>query len=279
MQASSNFWQTVKGQQILQLSVCAIVSLGCNIYWGIIEFNRASVNFQSTMYFCGTLFILVVLVSLVTAPFHLDREREEAIQEKQAEINKLQITVTPSKIIASTQKPKKAPNIKCKKVYSTKVDMYETYEFDYNSEGQDALILLDFVYERTDNSYETVEVRAEININNLEQEFPALKITGKWYREENQFQTFIPDDIGTVIVGLTYEKQLFFLEHQKQNTMQLMGAPPIKPKFHPMEGNNFAIKVRLIGNNPEGVVINKPFNFKLSLNPAIKFEIDKGETI
>ena len=78
MQAMSNFWQTVKGQQILQLSVCAFISLIYNINLGIIEWDKASVNAQSVMYFCGTLFILVVLMGIVTAPFHLDREREES---------------------------------------------------------------------------------------------------------------------------------------------------------------------------------------------------------
>lgn len=77
MQAISNFWHVLKGQQILQVCICAIIALAYNVYLGIIEWDKASLNWQSVIYFCGTLLILLVLMSLLTAPFHLDREWEE----------------------------------------------------------------------------------------------------------------------------------------------------------------------------------------------------------
>lgn len=76
IQTVSNFWQTVKGQQIIQLCVCALISLGFSIYLGITESDKVNINIRAVMFFCVTLFILCVLMSIITAIFHLDRERE-----------------------------------------------------------------------------------------------------------------------------------------------------------------------------------------------------------
>ena len=80
MQTVSNLWQTSRQQQIIQVCVCAGISLLLSLYLGQTAPDKITVSLKGFLFFCVTLFTLCILMNLFTAVLHLDRERE--IEEK-----------------------------------------------------------------------------------------------------------------------------------------------------------------------------------------------------
>lgn len=291
-QTLTNFWHTLTGQQIIQLIVCLIVTTGINIYTGIIEFDKAWVNTNSVMYIAGTMLFCVLFTSFVTAPFHLDRERVETIEEKETEISELQVKITtpkrhnqqlisvratnavPVKTPSPKPKPKNEPIVECKKAYFIKIDISNDFEININNQGIHKMLLADFEYKKTDKSYQKFDIKAEINIDNLRDNELKPNIKGVWLNnDDNEWQKFIADDVWTVVVGLVGAKELYAYEYY----MDEQGyASYFTPEIYKIEGDVFEIKVRLIGQSYSDIVLNKPFKFKLSLEPDFNFIKDEG---
>lgn len=285
MQTVSNFWQTCKGQQIIQLAVCLLITLIINIQTGIIEFDKASLNIQAAIYFCGTLFLLVVFVSLVTAPFHLDREREELVAEKEGEIGELQVTIKAlqgSAGVNPTPLPlsKNTPVLIVEAVRVVRFYTHDNEEVIHQAQVSDGeAFVVDFTYKAEKNSYPVISIQAKIEFQDTNKQRLCLIPKGFW---QNEIDDALELDIGStghLTIALTQKDKLFSYQHGTYYHEMIMQKLP-QAKIQQLEGEDFIVNVELIVKRNGEFLTNPQYSFKISLNPEpfIKYLYEEETT-
>lgn len=274
----SNSWQMVVTQQILVTLSVATLTTFIYIHYELIDGGKTFANLQALFAIIGITASVIVVINLLRAPFQLDREQEEKIQEKEAKIGELQITIKPqAEKPAPLPKPKNEPIIECLKAYIVNVELTANLVLKINKQSDIKAFLADFTYKPTENSHQKVYLRAEITFDNLQNDEPNRVIKGVWFGDVGEHKKFIAGNSWTLVFGLILREKLRSYGHGIEHRWEFASEGEFDPDISAIDGTNFNITVRLIDDSNRNIILNKPFEFELSLDPEINFR--KAETV
>jgi hypothetical protein len=232
-----------------------------------------SQNISSLAVIVSAIFFLVGFYLTLTKVEHFYSEQAEKFEMITAKTGQLKETNITKTVKSNT---KKEPNIEFKKTSIINVDVYNDIDIRFNSEGEDRLLIAEFIYKPTKNSLPKVHLRAEIKADNLQSNQPKHPIKGIWFKHVAEYREFIPNDVWSVVVGLVVGKTFFLNEYDTEYRWELGYDERLTPKIYKVNGDRFDITVRLIGDYKSGdILLNKTFKFRLLMEPELDFkEVD-----
>lgn len=115
-------------------------------------------------------------------------------------------------------------------------------------------------------------MKAHISIVNSEGVPIKARYDAVWDGSEDEYEEFHTADTHALVIALiANEDGIGTLQYGRRPYDKAYGGYYFAPSCERLEGKSFRLRVELIGKSSNETVLNKPFDFELSVDPpAIK---------
>jgi hypothetical protein len=113
-------------------------------------------------------------------------------------------------------------------------------------------------------------VKAHISFANASGVPIKARYDAVWHDEHDEYKEFDTADTHALIIGLIADHDaIVTLQYDRRPYPNTQYGYYFDPSSEGLEGKEFRLRVELIGKRDNDVVINKPFDFSLSLEPFL----------
>lgn len=129
------------------------------------------------------------------------------------------------------------------------------------------VVLARFYYKADQGVPSRISVKAHASIANSEGVPIKTRFDAVWHDYEYEYQEFDTADTHALVIALILDKAIAVLQYDTRAYSDTQYGRYFSPTPEVLEGTEFRLRIDLIGKRYDAVVINKPFNFSLALNP------------
>lgn len=132
------------------------------------------------------------------------------------------------------------------------------------------VVLARFYYKPDQGVPPRISVKAHISIANSAGVPIKARFDAVWEEEEDEYKEFDTADTHALVIAMIpCDDAIATLQHGSRPYPDTQYGRYFAPSSETLEGKEFRLRVDLIGKRYDEVVINKPFNFNLNLDPPL----------